>query len=76
MREHAIEVVKEDHLDLFEVLRVMRIVQQAYTDKDNIMDQDADDTPEDLIYSCLSLVPFGPPLRNRRKTQNYDSQLT
>ena len=39
IRNEALRSVFEDNLDIIELLKVVRLVQQTYTDKDHIMDE-------------------------------------
>ena len=61
IRNEALRNVFKDNLDIIELLKCVRLVQQTYTDKDTIMDEtpERDTTPGNLIYSCVNLLNFG-----------------
>lgn len=63
IRNEALRSVQEDNLDILELLKVVRLVQQTFTDKDAIMDEQdrlaRNTSPSVLIYSCLNLLNFG-----------------
>ena len=63
IRNEALRSIFEENLDIIELLKVIRLVQQTYTDKDAIMDEiesfEKRQSPSTLIYSCINLLNFG-----------------